>query len=169
MRPITRKIFLLCVFFAVAFVIVQPYNSFCNMTNKCQPFYFSYYIPSFESGRKFDVNFQVRNKNEALDFRVFSAEKFTTRTNAKNSVEYSVKNNGDHVIKFRQMFFTSPKSLEKHLTRYDCRCNRQITIKPGEEINMRFRFLIRKSIESNKEVVDGRTIKPEITLGYEVI
>lgn len=162
MNPAIKISLRIVIIFALLFFASKPYNFFCNLTNKCQPFYFSYLIPKKEGKTPIILNFEVTNYREGLDFRVLS-DGFKTVTNRKNIVNYIAKNTSNRTIKFHPKFVLEPGYLEEYITRYQCLCSSQYTLKPNEEIKLQMIFLIEEKIfedyNRSKDLESGLKIR----------
>ena len=148
MHPLIRILFRLIALFLVIFMLVQPFNWFCKISGKCQPFYFSYYIPSQQGIEPIEVSFEVTNLRSDLDLAA-DRSPITTVSGKKNSVIYYAKNISDHEVNFRPRLIVEPESLDKYITRYQCLCSNDYTLKPGEQKTLEMRFAINHKIEKD--------------------
>jgi cytochrome c oxidase assembly protein Cox11 len=158
MHPLLRRLIQIAIIFTVVFFAVQPFNWFCQITQKCQPFYFSYLIPR-QQGDLVKIKLQITNYHQGLDFKAVKAD-FTTRTNKINTVTYNAKNNSRLPIRFRPALYIEPKNFEKYVITYQCLCANEYKLKPNEEIKLQMRFFIARKIEDEEEFVspDGQSI-----------
>lgn len=148
MHPLIRILFRLGALFLIVFMLVQPFNWFCNISGKCQSFYFSYYIPSQQGTEPIEVSLEVANLRSDLDLAA-DISPLTTVSGKKNSVTYYAKNISDHEVNFRPRLIIEPQSLDKYITRYQCLCSNDYTLKPGEQKILKMRFAIDRKIEKD--------------------
>lgn len=141
-------IFRIIIVFAIAFFAIQPFNWFCQITNKCQTFHLSYYLPKKEGIKPIKVDFGITNYRENLEFDV-SEPSITTVSGRNNTVTYRAKNNSNHIMRLYPKLEIEPASVEKYITRYECLCSRQYKLMKGEEIEMRMRFEVSERIEED--------------------
>lgn len=135
----------LVIIFIVITVAAQPYNWYCQLTQNCQPFYWSYYIPKTEGTQPINVEMEITSYREDLEFRVENPS-LTTVSNRKNIAIYHMKNLSDHPISVRPKLQIEPANLEKYITRYECLCFHEYKLKKGEEITLKMRFEIKEEI-----------------------
>lgn len=154
----------LAIFCVVIFFLVQPFNWYCQITQSCRPFFFSYYMPKTKGIMPINIKFEVTNFQKNLDFRSDISE-LTTVTNQKNLVTYYAKNNSKKLIRFRPKLIVEPEFAEKYLKRYECLCFREYRLKPGEEIEMRMEFEIERRMESDNRGKDPVT---EMVIRYKI-
>ena len=171
MHPLIRILFRLGALFLVAFMLVQPFNWFCNLSGKCQPFYFSYYIPKQQGTKPIEVSLEVTNLRNDLDLAADKSP-LTTVSGKKNSVIYYAKNLSDHEITFRPRLIVEPESLDKYIIRYQCLCFNDYTLKPGEQKTLEMRFAIDHKIESDavfKRLGSAKGENKVIKIHYRII
>jgi cytochrome c oxidase assembly protein Cox11 len=164
MHPTIKISLRIGIIFALIFFASKPYNFFCNLTNKCQPFYFSYLIPKKEGKTPVTLNFEITNYRQGLDFRVLS-DSFQTVSNRKNIVNYSAKNTSNRTIKFNTELVVEPEYLEEYITRYQCLCSQQYSLKPNEEIKLRMIFLIDEEFFKYRKL---RNLEDDLKIRYVV-
>lgn len=128
---------------------VQPYNWFCQITQKCDSFYFSQYLPKMKGKIPFDVMMEVTNYREDLDFRP-TEPVIVTLSNQTNVVFYHAKNLSDKTISFRPQLIIEPDYAAKYFNRYECLCSHEYKLKPREERKLKMVFEIKKDIENEK-------------------
>lgn len=162
MHPAIKTSLRIGIILALLFFVSKPYNFFCNLTNKCQPFYFAYLIPKKEGTTPIVINFEVTNYNRELDFRVLNS-RLETVANRINIVNYSAKNNSKRKIKFQPKFVTEPEYFDEFITRYQCLCSSQYSLKPGEEIKLQMIFVVGKEIF---EIEEFEKIKNSLKIRY---
>ncbi len=129
----------LAIILVIIFIATQPFNWFCKLTNKCEPFYFSYYIPKREGTQPLLINLEVTNYRADLLFEPVESS-LTTVSNRKNIVFYRAKNLTNHPIRFRPSFITEPQYATTFIKRYDCLCSQEYKLKADEEIQLKMRF-----------------------------
>ena len=146
----------------IAFFAIQPFNWFCQISQKCQPFFLSYYFPK-EIGKKIRLSVNALDYSEKVEFTVIKPDE-ETYTNSKESAIYHVKNISKKTINFRPTLIVEPKYVAEYLIRYQCLCLHKYRLKAGEEIDIMMEFMIDKKIESDK-----RFNKDElINIGYKI-
>ncbi len=146
----------------IAFFAIQPFNWFCQISQKCQPFFLSYYFPK-EIGKKIRLSVNALDYSEKVEFTVIKPDE-ETYTNNRELAIYHVKNISKKTINFRPALIVEPKYVEKYLIRYQCLCLHKYRLKAGEEIDMKMEFMIDKKIEN-----DERFNKDElINIGYKI-
>jgi cytochrome c oxidase assembly protein Cox11 len=148
--------------FALLFFASKPYNFFCNFTNKCQPFYFSALIPKQEGKIPAIINFEVTNYREGLDLQV-SQEKLETVANRKNTIIYYAKNLSKNTITFRPQLIYEPEIFGDYLETYQCLCKHSYKLKPGEKIELRMVFFVKKEFFQSDEYGEDLKIRYLIT------
>lgn len=156
MRLLIRFAIRFAVIFAIIVVIIQPFNWFCQLTQQCRPFYFSYYLPKQEGAMPIDVIFESTNYREDLDFRPYE-NAISTVTNKKNTIIYLAKNLSEKTITFRPKLIVEPEYAEGYITRYECLCSHEYKLKKGESIEMTMEFEIDRKIEKDSKFMN----KPE--------
>lgn len=146
----------------IAFFAIQPFNWFCQISQKCQPFFLSYYFPK-EIGKRIRLSVNALDYSDKVEFTVIKPDE-ETYTNNKESAIYHVKNISKKTINFRPTLIVEPKYVAKYLIRYQCLCLHKYRLKAGEEIEMKMEFMIDKKIEN-----DERFNKDElINIGYKI-
>ena len=143
----------LAIIFVISLAIVKPFNWFCQITQKCEPFYFSYHFLLPEGKKKIDVEFGAINYREDLLFTV-DTPILETVINRKNTVTYRAKNLSKRAIYFRPILLVEPESAMEHIIRYECPCSRKYKLKKGGEIEMKMTFRLTQKAVSQKVVSD---------------
>jgi len=157
MNPKAKLFLRVLLFLALLFFASKPYNFFCNLTNKCQPFYLAYLLPKKEGKTPIVINFEVTNYRENLEFEVL-APVLKTVANRRNVATYRAKNTSKKTIKFTPQLIFEPEDISDYITRYQCLCEHSYSIKPGEEIKLRMIFSIDEGFDDELETYD-RTLK----------
>lgn len=169
MFSLIRVLFRVGIFVVVLLLLTQPFNWFCNMTNKCQPFYLSYYFPKAKGTQSVNINFEVSNYRNDFDLAP-DLPTITTVAGEKNDVIYFAKNLSDENVKFSPRLIIEPAFLEKYVTRYNCLCNNDYNLKPREQLILHMRFAIDNDIEDDpafKNIIsNGDT--PTIRIRYHI-
>lgn len=155
--------FTLLKFIIIIFLIVQPYNYFCNLTEKCNPFYFSSLIPRSEGKEPLEVTFKASNYIEGLELTP-AIDSLKTVANRKNSMIYKVKNTSNKMIRFKSEFYLDPPQMEEYITKYECRCSKERKLKVGEESTIEMKFSFDKGIESQLYDLEGEN---RFTVGFK--
>ena len=101
MRPVTRFIVYTFLLFLLFLVSLRPYNWICQTTNACHKFYLSDLIPRFEGEDIININFEIINTRDDVDFIIDGYDTISTVSERKNTVSYRVKNLSDKIIYFR--------------------------------------------------------------------
>lgn len=158
MHPTLRIAVRITLFFLIIFVAVQPFNLFCKITSKCQPFYFSYYLPKLEGKTPINVALEVTNYRKDLDFSA-SEPAIATVGGRKNIATYFVKNLSDREIRFRPALQIEPENLDKYVIRYECLCSNEYKLKKNEFLELKMRFEISKKIEKEQGFLEDGVIK----------
>lgn len=135
----------LAIIFVICFVALQPFNLFCKLTNKCEPFSFSYEFWKREGSREIKVDFGIMNYREDLEFKV-DEPSLVTVSNRMNVVTYHAKNLSKRVIHFRPMLHVDPESSQPFIKRYECPCSHEYKLKQDEEIELKMKFRIDEKI-----------------------
>lgn len=177
-----RILLRLLVIFIILLIIIQPYNSFCNYTSKCQPFYISSIFPTKEGTKEVKVILGAKNYIKDLDIKP-ETPTLVTVSGRKNKVNYIVKNNSGHFLRFRMEIFTSPEEIKDHIKLYQCPCSGRQKLKKGEEIILTTEFSLKEEAtqmmmenkpENNDEIVNEtipiyeQAYEPNI-IGFKII
>jgi cytochrome c oxidase assembly protein Cox11 len=134
----------------VLFLASKPFNLFCSLTNKCEPFYLSYLIPKKEGSVPIKINFEITNYLAELEFEP-AQPTLTTVANRKNVVLYTVKNNSNNPIKFHPELLFEPEDLDEYFVLYECLCEKSYQLKPGQKLQLKMIFLLDPEIEKTKK------------------
>jgi cytochrome c oxidase assembly protein Cox11 len=128
----------------VIFIAAQICNGLCKITQKCSPFYFSYYLPGEEESDLYKVVFGINNPRPNLEFEPLKPE-ITTVANRNNKITYRVKNNSDYAINFRIKLNVDPERIKNALLIYQCLCDSSYKLEKGEERILEMKFKIKGS------------------------
>jgi len=161
MHPLLRLTLRLAMVFVICFVAIQPFNWFCKLTNKCEPFYFSYHFLKPEGSREIQVNFGAMNYREDLEFTVDESS-LTTVSNRMNIVTYRARNLSKRMIRFRPIMHIDPESSQRFIISYECPCSHEFKLKQGEEIELKMKFRIDDKIYNALDERDRDQIKIKI-------
>ena len=156
MHPLLKIGLQLSVAFVIIFFLVQPYNWFCQLSNQCKPFYFSYYMPKREGKSELRLVFEILNYRENVNFFADKTE-LTTVPNRKNIINFTIKNLGKRFVIIRPKMTIEPAEIEKYIKSYQCLCSHTYKLKPGQEITVPMEFEISKEIERKKFDGDRQT------------
>jgi cytochrome c oxidase assembly protein Cox11 len=165
MHPVIRFFIRITIILAIILFAIQPFNWFCQISQSCKPFFFSYYIPKQKGDIAIDVIFEVMNYNEALHF-YNEKSNLTTFTNSKNIITYHAKNTSEKPISFRPKLIIEPEYAEKYLIRYQCLCMQELKLKKGETANLKMEFEIDKKIENDENF--KKQNEKKITIRYKI-
>lgn len=149
MSPKLKILLRIAIVITVIFFATKPYNLFCNISHKCQPFYFSYITPKIEGIFTTNVSFEIINYRRDLEFST-PITSFKTVSNRINVIKFNVKNTSNRKVKFRPELLIAPEQYREHITLYQCLCSGNHSLKPKEEIEMQMVFLINKSADDSE-------------------
>ncbi len=145
------------------FILIQPFNLFCQTSGACSPFFISYYIPR-SGNTDIKLIFEVTNYKKDLEVSIDKTS-LETSTNKKVLVTYNVKNNSRDLIKFTPELVVEPSYAKKYLVRYQCPCSRTQKVNgKGGETKFKAEFLIDNKIEKEKEFTGFEPI----TIRYKI-
>lgn len=165
MNFILSKYFIRCLtIFLLTIFILQPYNKFCNYSNKCQAIYLSELVPTFEGNKKILITPEIKNYNKNLNFELLTTS-FETVTGRTNTIKYKVKNNKKTFVKFLPKLYTNPESCNDYIIRKQCLCHEEITLKGEEQRELIFTFKVKKSFDSEENCSEE---KREFAIGYTI-
>ncbi|NBV06599.1 MAG: hypothetical protein EBS06_05120 [Proteobacteria bacterium] len=163
MHPTLRKMLYLALIFFVIFVALQPYNYFCNYSNKCQGIYLSELFPSPEGETQISAIMEIKNLRNDIIFETEEPKIIYTVSGKKNIANYRIENNSDKTIRFRPEFYVEPKEFKKYVIRRECLCFREYKLRRGEVILVHSSFKIDPAIEKDPIFIRD---KPNIRIGY---
>jgi cytochrome c oxidase assembly protein Cox11 len=164
----------LAVIFAVIFFLVQPYNWFCQITQKCSPFFFSYLIPSFEGKNPIEIELIAKNYNREIEFTALQPH-ITTVSNRIVTATYKIKNVSGRFVRFRiKLIPEGPVAANEYTTIYQCLCNKEYKLVKGEEkileMKLKLNSDLDKALFENKNFDQKYYKKAEtIKISYEVL
>lgn len=168
MNPLLRLLIRCAVIFAIIYAAIQPFNWYCQLTQKCKSFNlaetFSFEKEGFTSIK---VDFEVTSYREDLEFLPLESSIITV-TGRKNSMTYHAKNLSTHMIRFRPTLKVEPQVFEQYITRYECLCSHVYKLKVGEAIQPEMRFAISSKILENPLFKEMRQNDKPIKIRYEV-
>ena len=170
MHPFIRLIICCAAIFLLIFIGTQIFNRFCSLSQTCQPFYFSRYIPRQETGSSFGVNFDTTNSNPNLEFDAMDPHLLTV-SNRMNSVVFRARNKSDHKIRFQPKLEMTPEYFAKYVTPIHCLCSQSYTLSAGEVLDLKMDFFVRPEVQNNSEFDKARrdnTSNDLITIRYRV-
>ncbi len=158
-----RALILLLSAILLGFLMIQPFNYICRLTDKCYPIILSYYLPKSTSKERYEVFFMTKEHSKDFQFKALEPSKIVA-AGGDVAVVYNVKNTSDHDIKVRPMPYIEPASAEKYIEFYECLCFREHKIKAGEDKDFIVRMRLKREIEADAEFKDNRVI----VVGYEL-
>ena len=161
MNPFLKFILRLSALFLLIFVIVQPYNWFCKLTENCKIIEFSNYIPRSEGTNNVTFNFQTLNRDKNIKFFANQNE-LRTVANRRNIVKFTIKNNGKRFIEFSPRMIIEPQSAAKYIKRSQCLCFKKYKLKSGESKILEMEFMVSKKIDKEQLKENGLLAKPII-------
>lgn len=148
----------LALIFTVIFIALQTFNGFCKITQKCSPFYFSYYLHEEEGNNPYKVVFGIDNPNANLQFEAIEPS-ITTVANRNNVATYRIKNISNHFINFRIKLHVDPEIAKNDVIIYQCLCDSSYKLKKGEERILEMKFKIQGSRKRLDKTVMSRIFK----------
>jgi cytochrome c oxidase assembly protein Cox11 len=167
MHPNFRLFVYFLGFILAAVIAVKPYNLFCGLTNKCEPFFFAYILPRSYGVSPIRVNFEITNFRENLVFETSTVD-LETGTNRINKVKFHVKNDSPNIIEFQPKLFIEPEYISKFIERFQCLCTRKYKLRPNEEMDLQMVFAVKGGfIEASNYVFENYKNNP-IKLRYQV-
>jgi cytochrome c oxidase assembly protein Cox11 len=163
MNPKIRLILRISLVLALMFFAIKPYNSFCNLSGKCKPFFFAYIFKGSEGAKDIAVNFEVTNYIENLDFEPTESKLITVKNRINNS-KIKIKNNSRYPIEFGVSLDSKPLNFLENIERFQCPCSQKYRLKGGEEkiISMIFRIkstFYEKDMEDDDYIIRFKTFK----------
>ena len=155
-------------FILAAAIAVKPYNLFCGLTNKCEPFFFAYILPRTIRTEPIQVKFEITNFHEGLFFEA-DKESMETVLNKINKIKFHVRNNSSNIIEFRPELFVEPEYAAKFVERLQCLCSYKYKLRPNEEMDLQMVFSVRDGFidESHEALKDYNKLEP-LTIRYSV-
>ena len=149
MHPILRRLVYLSLIFFLILAVIPPYNWICKMSGKCSGIVFENFLPSTEGNKEITAFMEVMNYRQDIEFEVVDPKMLHTVSGRKNSVIYHVKNLAGHAVKFRPEFSVEPKEMAKYISRDECLCFREYSMKKGEEIELPATFTFKSKIDKD--------------------
>ncbi|MSP33767.1 MAG: hypothetical protein EXR06_02550 [Rickettsiales bacterium] len=146
----------------LGFLMIQPFNYICRLTDKCYPVILSYYLPKSTGKERYEVFFITKNYSQDIQFKALSRS-VVMYSGDDVSIVYQVKNTSNHDIKIRPMPYVEPKEVSKHIKFYECLCAREHKIKAGDSINLMMRLNLDREIEQDPLFNESRVL----IVGYE--
>jgi cytochrome c oxidase assembly protein Cox11 len=145
MHPLFALIVRAAIIFTILFLIIQPYNWYCHISQKCQGFRATSLLPKLEGKDPIDVFFEVTNNDDDIIFES-NYSVIQTVFNRVNTVSFTAENLSNRIIFFKPRLVISPQEYEKHINLIECLCFNEYKVKPGEKITMEMKFSIDTSI-----------------------
>ncbi len=155
----------LALIFTVIFIATQTFNGFCKLTQKCSPFYFSYYLHGEEGSNPYGVVFGIDNYHTDLEFEPLEPS-ITTVANRNNKITYRIKNNSDHFINFRIKLHVDPEKARDGIVIYQCLCDSNYKLKKGEERILEMKFRIRGSERKLNKIAINRFFQKNNSVNF---
>lgn len=158
-----KAIFLLLSAILLGFLMIQPFNYICRLTDKCYPIILSYYLPKSTGKERYEIFFMTKDRSRDVQFEsALRSDVFNS--GADVSMTYYIKNISHHDIKIRPRPYIEPVEAVKYINFYECLCFREHKIKAGEKLSLVARFNIDRAIEKDPFFQESRTI----VVGYEL-
>ena len=158
MHPYLKISLKLLVAFAVIFFLVQPFNWYCQLTQKCQPFYLTYYFPKKEGTQTITAFISGQSRFRDIDF-VSDRYAVETVANRKNIVKFTLKNNSKKITYVFPKMTVNPPSAKDYIINYECPCFQSFRLKPKEVLIVNYEFEFNDKIENDEEI---RRIEEEV-------
>ncbi len=136
----------------LAFIALQPYNYFCNFSNKCQPIYISSYLPEIKGKEEVSLIFVSISKNPDIEINA-NTPHLITLTGKTNSITYNIINTSERAVEFKPQMEITPNIFQKYWIRYECLCSKKYHLKPNETLQITMRFKVDRSIEQDQEFI----------------
>ena len=146
------------------FLVLKPYNWFCNYSQKCQPIYLSELLPTFEGKKPITIIPQAKNYNKYLEFESLT-KSFRTVSGRKNTIKFKVKNLTQSYVKFRPEFYINPQDYDYYIIRQNCLCFEEITLQKDEERELIFTFKVKRVFDTEEANTDEERT---IFIGYNI-
>lgn len=161
-----KPFFYLAAVIFIIFILSQPYNFFCQFTNKCSPVYLLDLLPSKKGSKKINVVFEVRNYSGKVNLEILNPTVSTV--GGKNIIaNYKAKNLFNGITKFRTEFYVEPEEFTNYIIRRNCLCSSSHKLNRNEEMELSSNFKILPEIDKDryfKNNLENLTIK----IGYIV-
>ncbi|MBM3579636.1 MAG: hypothetical protein FJX34_02545, partial [Alphaproteobacteria bacterium] len=145
-----------------------PYNWYCQITNKCQQFLLSYYIPREAGNDPFDITFEVTNYHKDIIFYPSITEVKEALAGKKYEIFYHVENLTKKVIYLSPKLIIEPAYAERYLIRYQCLCSRRYKLNPKERIDLRMEFEFKKEIENDETFSSSQEQNKTIKIRFKI-
>ena len=147
----------------LGFLMIQPFNYICRLTDKCFPINLSYYLPKSTGKERYEIFFMTKDYIKSLQFTPAERSKIVY-SGSDVSIVYRATNNSNHKMKIRPMPYFEPEEMEKYIHFYECLCFKEHTIDAGETVELMVRFRLDPKIEKDDNLKDRR----QIVVGYEL-
>jgi len=147
----------------LGFLMIQPFNFICRLTNKCQPIILSYYLPNSEGKQYYEIFFLAKDLSQKLHFES-KTKSILIKSGAKGEAIYMIKNITNQDLKIRPSLFFNTQNAAQYIKFYECLCFHEYKIKGGETITLSVKFKLDQKIEKDASFEDNKII----ALGYEV-
>lgn len=146
MNPKLRILIRILVIFLLIFLISKPYNLFCNLSAKCQPFYFSEIIPRKTGIYPNHVNLVIDNYRQGLEINPRKQE-IETGSSKINKIKIKIKNTSPRAITFRPKLIIEPQEYKEYINFYNCLCSSKIKLLVGEEREFEVKFSVNRKLD----------------------
>ena len=128
----------------ILLILIQPYNSFCRSTKKCNPIMLQALMPTKLGERNLYINFQIP-QNSNFDISLKKSKIFAiTGTKIKNEIYLKNTSSEDHEITLLYDLQGAPQEFIKKL---DCPCLLKRVVAAGKEEKISIYFFIKKEFE----------------------
>lgn len=168
MHPLAKTFLRLGIALVAIFFAIQPYNWYCQITNQCQPFLLSYYIPREVGNDPFNITFEVTNYHKDIIFSPSAKEIKQALAGKKYEVFYHAENLTKKAIYLSPKLIIEPAYAEQYLIRYQCLCSRRYKLDPKEKIDLRMEFTFDKKIEEDKKFSNTPEQERSIKIRFKI-
>ena len=146
--------------FFFSFALVPLYDVFCEVTGlNGKVALESTNVQEVDSGRQIKVQFISHNNEEMPWIFRPSEEVLSVKTGKYYTTTFYVKNTTNQEMTAQAIPSVAPSNAAAHLSKLECFCFNQQTLKPGEEAELPVRFLVDTELPDNiKSVAMSYTI-----------
>ncbi|NBV07445.1 MAG: hypothetical protein EBS06_09485, partial [Proteobacteria bacterium] len=111
----------------LGFLMIQPFNYICRLTDACFPINLTYYLPKSTTKERYEVFFMAKNYVNSLEFNADQRSKIVN-SGGDLSIIYHARNISNKKIKIRPMPYVEPQEMGEYIHFYECLCHREHTI-----------------------------------------
>jgi cytochrome c oxidase assembly protein Cox11 len=151
-------------FFSLVFISIQPYNRFCNLSNKCEGIYF-FDLFEKKSNQTINLIFEAENNDPNISIEVLEQKTATTNLNQKFTIIYQIHNKSNRKMIVRPNLLVKPANLEKYLIKRECLCFKKHKLAVKEAIIVKAVFKISSDIAKEENF---NLEKDFLSVGYSI-